>query len=94
MAESVDSYLQHFELGEAQRELYDFIWHEFCDWYIELAKLRLRGADDDGDGESPLPVLAYVLEKTLRLLHPFMPFVTEEIWQRLKRHVADAEKPP
>ena len=94
VAESVDSYLQHFELGEAQRELYDFIWHEFCDWYIELAKLRLRGADDDGDGESPLPVLAYVLEKTLRLLHPFMPFVTEEIWQRLKRHVADAESLP
>ena len=94
VAESVNSYLQHFELGEAQRELYDFIWHEFCDWYIELAKLRLRGADDDGDGESPLPVLAYVLEKTLRLLHPFMPFVTEEIWQRLKRHVADAESLP
>ena len=94
VAESVDSYLQHFELGEAQRELYDFIWHEFCDWYIELAKLRLRGADDDGDGESPLPVLAYVLEKTLRLLHPFMPFVTEEIWQRLKPHVADAESLP
>ena len=94
VAESVNSYLQRFELGEAQRELYDFIWHEFCDWYIELAKLRLRGADDDGDGESPLPVLAYVLEKTLRLLHPFMPFVTEEIWQRLKRHVADAESLP
>ena len=90
VAESVDSYLQHFELGEAQRELYDFIWHEFCDWYIELAKLRLRNTD----GESPLPVLAYVLEKTLRLLHPFMPFVTEEIWQRLKPHVADAESLP
>ena len=94
VAASVDSYLQHFELGEAQRELHDFIWHEFCDWYIELAKLRLRGADDDEDGESPLPVLAYVLEKTLRLLHPFMPFVTEEIWQRLKPHVADAESLP
>ena len=94
MAESVDSYLQHFELGEAQRELYDFIWHEFCDWYIELAKLRLRGADDDGDGESPLPVLAYVLEKTLRLLHPFMPFVTEEIWQRLKAPRRRCREPP
>ena len=94
VADAVNTYLQHFELGEAQRELYDFIWHEFCDWYIELAKLRLRGADDDGDGESPLPVLAYVLEKTLRLLHPFMPFVTEEIWQRLKHHVADAESLP
>ena len=93
VADAVNSYLQHFELGEAQRELYDFIWHEFCDWYIELAKLRLRGADD-GDSESPLPVLAYVLEKTLRLLHPFMPFVTEEIWQRLKPHIADAESLP
>ena len=90
VAEAVNSYLQHFELGEAQRELYDFIWHEFCDWYIELAKLRLRNTD----GESPLPVLAHVLEQTLRLLHPFMPFITEEIWQRLKPHVPNSASLP
>ena len=86
VADAVNSYLEHFELGEAQRELYDFIWHEYCDWYIELAKLRLRS----NEGESPLPVLAHVLEQTLRLLHPFMPFITEEIWQRLKPHVNGA----
>ncbi len=90
VADAVNSYLQHFELGEAQRELYDFIWHEFCDWYIELAKLRLRNTD----GESPLPVLAHVLEQTLRLLHPFMPFITEEIWQRLKPHVPNSASLP
>ena len=72
--------LERFELGEAQRELYDFIWHEYCDWYIEMAKLRLRS----GEGPSPLPILTHVLEKSLRLLHPFMPFITEEIWQALK----------
>ena len=96
VAEAVNSYLQHFELGEAQRELYDFIWHEFCDWYIELAKLRLRDAADHGEdgSESPLPVLAHVLEQTLRLLHPFMPFITEEIWQRLKPHVPDPASLP
>ena len=90
VADTVNTYLQHFELGEAQRELYDFIWHEFCDWYIELAKLRLRNTD----GESPLPVLAHVLEQTLRLLHPFMPFITEEIWQRLKPHVPNSASLP
>ena len=90
VAEAVNSYLHHFELGEAQRELYDFIWHEYCDWYIELAKLRLRNTD----AESPLPILAHVLEQTLRLLHPFMPFITEEIWQRLKPHVSNPNDLP
>ena len=65
VAEAVNSYLHHFELGEAQRELYDFIWHEYCDWYIELAKLRLRNTDAESPlPESPLPVLAHVLEQT------------------------------
>ena len=77
---AVGGYLERFELGEAQRELYDFVWHEYCDWYIEMAKIRLRG----GDEPSPLPVLAHVLECTLRLLHPFMPFISEEVWQNLK----------
>ena len=75
----VNRSLESFELGEAQQKLYDFIWNDFCDWYIEMAKIRLRS----GSQPSPLPTLAHVLERTLRLLHPFMPFITEEIWQNL-----------
>lgn len=75
----VNQALEAFELGEAQQKLYEFVWNDFCDWYIEMAKIRLRS----GVGPSPLPVLAHVLERTLRLLHPFMPFITEEIWQNL-----------
>jgi len=75
----VNESLETFELGEAQQKLYEFVWNDFCDWYIEMAKIRLRS----GVGPSPLPVLAHVLERTLRLLHPFMPFITEEIWQNL-----------
>ncbi|MFN8585321.1 MAG: valine--tRNA ligase [Dehalococcoidia bacterium] len=75
---SVDELLGKFELGEAMRQARDFFWDEFADWYIEVAKVRVR----DGD-RSPLPVLMHVLDRTLRLLHPCMPFVTEEIWQRL-----------
>jgi valyl-tRNA synthetase len=65
-----------FDLGEAGRTVHDFLWDEFCDWYLEMAKVRLRG----GDEASPLPVLVHVLDTCLRLLHPFMPYVTEEIW--------------
>ena len=79
----VNNSLATFELGEAQQTLYDFIWNEFCDWYIEMAKVRMRSISEGGDGPSPRPVLAHVLERTLRLLHPFMPFITEEIWQNL-----------
>ena len=75
----VNQSLENFELGEAQQKLYDFIWNDFCDWYIEMAKIRLRS----GSEPSPLPTLAHVLERTLRLLHPFMPFITEEVWQNL-----------
>ena len=71
--------LENFELGDAQQKLYDFIWNDYCDWYIEMAKIRTRA----GSEPSPLPTLAHVLERTLRLLHPFMPFITEEIWQTL-----------
>ncbi len=78
-------YLERFEIGEAQREVYDFLWNEFCDWYIEFAKIRMR----ECASPSPLPTLAHVLEKTLRLLHPFMPFVTEEVWQRLTRQLPE-----
>ena len=77
--EEVNHSLEAFELGEAQQKLYDFIWNDYCDWYIEMAKIRMRS----GATPSPMPTLAHVLERTLRLLHPFMPFITEEIWQTL-----------
>jgi valyl-tRNA synthetase len=83
LARDVDALMQRFEMGEAARQVYDFVWGEFADWYIEIAKVRARSSD----AASPLPVLAYVLDRSLRLLHPFMPFVTEELWQHLRRHV-------
>jgi valyl-tRNA synthetase len=69
--------------------VYDFVWGEFADWYIEIAKVRAR--DERSTQPSPLPVLAYVLERCLRLLHPFMPFVTEEIWQALVQKLDGVE---
>jgi valyl-tRNA synthetase len=75
----VNRLLTDFQFGEAERHLHNFLWGEFCDWYIELAKVRLR----TGGNSSPLPILLYVLEVSLRLLHPFMPFVTEELWQNI-----------
>jgi valyl-tRNA synthetase len=85
---SVTGLIEDFMFGEAERQIHDFLWGEYCDWYIELAKIRLQQNDT-----SPLPVLLHVLEKSLRLLHPFMPFITEELWQNLKKHVTglDAE---
>ncbi len=71
---------EDFQFGEALRRIYDFLWTEYCDWYIEIAKIRLR----DKGTKSPLPVLVHVLETSLRLLHPFMPFITEELWQSLR----------
>ena len=87
--EAVNGYLKDYELGEAQRTIYEFLWGDFCDWYIEMAKLRLRGGDRE-----PLRVLAHVLERTLRLLHPFMPFITEEIWQNLLRQLPSERSLP
>ena len=87
VAAQVQSYMEEYQFGEAQRVIHDFLWGEYCDWYIEMAKVRLR-SDGDG-GESPLPVLAFVFERVLRLLHPFMPFITEEIWQSLLEHLPE-----
>jgi valyl-tRNA synthetase len=70
-----------FQFGEALRRIYDFLWTEYCDWYIEIAKIRLR---HNQGPNSPLPLLVQVLETSLRLLHPFMPFITEELWQSLR----------
>ena len=78
VTEQVGTLMKEFQFGEAERELYDFTWSEFADWYIEMTKVRLRHGD-----RAPLAILAHVLERTLRLLHPFMPFITEELWQRL-----------
>jgi len=82
--------LEEFQFGEAEQQIYDFVWSKFCDWYIEIAKIRLRSQLTP----SPLPFLANTLEKSLRLLHPFMPFVTEELWQSLKQHLPDKDQMP
>lgn len=79
--ENVTAALDNFDLGEAGRLLYEFIWNEFCDWYIELTKPRLYNKEDVLARHTAQSVLLEVLEGTLRLLHPFMPFLTEEIWQ-------------
>ncbi|WP_217586859.1 valine--tRNA ligase [Lentibacillus saliphilus] len=71
-----------YEFGEAGRHLYNFIWDDLCDWYIEMAKIPLYG-DDEVAKRTTQSVLAYVLDQTMRMLHPFMPFITEEIWQKL-----------
>ncbi|MDD4089684.1 MAG: valine--tRNA ligase, partial [Tissierellia bacterium] len=75
-------YLEKFELGMAAQRVYDFIWNEYCDWYIEIVKPRLYGADGD-DKNTAKFVLIKVLKDMLKLLHPFMPFITEEIWSYL-----------
>lgn len=81
----VTRYLEKYELGEAARTLYDFIWNEFCDWYIELAKLRLY-KETGGEKHTAQHILTQVLSGMMQLLHPFMPFITEEIWQHLPQN--------
>ena len=78
VCENMDS----FELGVAAGKIYDFIWDSFCDWYIELTKPRLNG-EDEASKLSAQKVLLYVLTEILKLVHPFMPFISEEIWQAL-----------
>ncbi|MGI6576008.1 MAG: valine--tRNA ligase [bacterium] len=79
----VTGQLKKYQLGEAAALLYDFIWSEFCDWYIELAKPRLYNHEAQAARRTAQYVLWQVLDNILRLLHPFMPFITEEIWQHL-----------
>ncbi len=78
-AAEVNKQLGGFQVNEAGRALYDFFWGDYCDWYLEMAKVRLKAGD-----ATALPVLLEVLESSLRLLHPFMPFVTEAVWQHLR----------
>ncbi len=83
LAANVCQNLDHYEVGVSLANIYDFVWDMFCDWYIELCKPRLSAGDKTAQN-----VIAYVLRETLKLLHPFMPFITEEIYQKLPR---DAE---
>jgi valyl-tRNA synthetase len=110
VANDTQRLLEAYQLGEAARTLHDFIWSEYCDWYIEIAKVQLReaavggppsgdgGQDPDAGPVAPDPnasaqttrqTLALVLERSLRLLHPFAPFVTEEVWQSLMGRPAE-----
>ena len=87
IAKDVTENIEKFELGIAVQKLYDFIWDQFCDWYIELAKTRLQAQDETA--QNARQVLVWVMTNTLKLMHPFMPYITEEIWQTLP-HDGDA----
>src|SRR5262249_32109597 len=76
-ADGVNRSVEQYNLHEGARHAYSFFWHEFCDWYLEMIKLH---------PERSKPTLLYVFESSLRLLHPFMPFITEELWQNLPHH--------
>src|SRR5262249_34213906 len=79
---TVRAAFEAFRFNDGALALYQFIWHEYCDWYVELSKIALYG-DDAARKRRVQAVLAHTLESALRLLHPFMPFLTEEIWQAL-----------
>ena len=80
----VNDYLEEFRTNEAAKSIYNFFWHEFCDWYLEEAKLRLRDSDDPAARASARETLAFVLDSSLRILHPFVPYLTEALWHQLK----------
>ncbi|GBE91805.1 valine--tRNA ligase [Nostoc cycadae] len=84
------NYINNYGLGEAAKGIYEFIWGDFCDWYIELVKSRLQPGADPTSRRAAQQVLAYVLEGILKLLHPFMPHITEEIWQTLTQQPAES----
>ncbi len=88
VAKEITENLEKFELGIAAQKIYDFLWDIFCDWYIEIAKIRMN-SDDAQTAQNAREVLVWVMTGTLKLLHPFMPFITEEIWQTLP-HEGDA----
>lgn len=83
LVKAVTENIDKYELGLAVQKLYDFIWDNFCDWYIEIVKPRLQNKDNVEANENAQKVLCYVLSNTMKLLHPFMPFITETIWQAL-----------
>ena len=87
----VDQALTEYKFNDTANAIYQFLWHEFCDWYIELVKTRLYAQDDAPAKAAAQAVLVEVLRNTLVLLHPIMPFITEEIWQKLPRSNAGIE---
>lgn len=81
---AINTALQEYRFNEAAQAIYDFWWHEFCDWYLELTKTRIYSSDGDtASSETAKQVLYHVLKTSLKLLHPFMPFITEEIWSTI-----------
>ncbi|MGP5428939.1 valine--tRNA ligase [Enterococcus malodoratus] len=86
--EKVTNLFDQFEFGEAGRQLYNFMWDDFCDWYIEMSKEILYG-EDEAAKQTTKSILIFVLDQTLRLLHPIMPFVTEEIWAKIP-HIGES----
>jgi valyl-tRNA synthetase len=82
MVERMNRYLAEYRLNDASSLIYEFFWHEFCDWYVEISKLKLY-SDDEKDKSHAASMLVRILEGCMRLLHPIMPFITEEIWQRI-----------
>lgn len=88
LAREINDNLEKFEFGIAAQKLHDFLWDQFCDWYIEIAKIRLNGSDEAA-AQQVRQVLVWVMSRTLALLHPFMPYITEEIWQTLP-HTGEA----
>ena len=91
VVKEVTENMDHYELGVAAQKIYDFLWDDYCDWYIEMTKARLQG-EDAAAKEQAQRVLCYVLTDILKLLHPFMPFLTEEIWQALPHEAGLTEK--
>jgi valyl-tRNA synthetase len=86
LIETVTSMLEEYQFGEAGRQLYEYVWSEYADWLIEVSKIRLYSEEEEANKNATRQVLVGILDQSLRLLHPYMPFVTEEIWQHLPGH--------
>ena len=91
VTKDVQAALVDYRFNDVASSLYHFIWHEYCDWYLELSKPVLYEEKGSASRQATQTVLAHVLETSLRLLHPIMPFITEEIWQTLPEGVRGLE---
>lgn len=92
--EDINRSLENYRFNEAANSIYQFLWHEFCDWYIEISKVRLKPRESEDKKQAfyeglAFSTLLYILDQSLRLLHPFMPFVTEEIWQKMRGYLME-----
>jgi valyl-tRNA synthetase len=95
LVDSVTSDLEKYQLGSAGSKVYEFLWDEYADWYIEISKTRLyegAGGGDENEARAARRVLVYILDTSLRLLHPYMPFVTEQLWHHLPRAAYDENR--